>query len=197
MLFRSFETNHPISLDPDLVRKMLAGVHVQERKTMVESTLTEDPKFVPVFMLSEVDFLAPLLTDALGRATAGEQVSFRISSSVSGKRLETAGTVYATETNINFSLTQYGLLPQQPGTLSRPSRSFDRAKRWSLTFTPEMALVNQTVETEVSADGSRPNTLVISLELLQRYPYPETRADRKSTRLNSSHSQQSRMPSSA
>ena len=32
---------------------------------------------------------------------------------------------------------------------------------------------------------------------LTTYPFPNTRADRKSTRLNSSHAELSRMPSSA
>ena len=165
----SFQANHPLSLDPNLVRRVLAGVHVQEQKTLIESFLTEEAKSVPVFTSAEVSFLAPLLRSALSRATPGEQVGFRSKRSEEGKSMDTEGALYATDSNLHISISQYGRRPQRPATLSRPTRSFDRAKRWFLTFSPEAALVNWKEETQVSVDGSQPNTLVIRPNLLERY----------------------------
>ncbi len=173
----NIRASHPVTLDPDLMRRVLTGVRARQRKTTIESTLTGNAKSIPVFTFSEASFLAPLLVSALGQATAEEEVRFTITNSMSGKRLDTKGAVYATGETLNLSLTDFGFTPQRPGTLSQPSRSFDRAKRWSLTFSPEAAVVNWQTQTQISSDGSLPNTLVLSLEDLTRHPHSITRVD--------------------
>lgn len=171
----TFRASHPVTVAPDLMRRVLTGVQVQEQKTVIESTLTGDARAMPVFTLSEASFLAPLLSSALSQATATERVRFLLHSSVSGKRLDTEGTVFATEETLYLSLTAFEFTPQRPVTLSQPTRSFDRAKRWTLTFVPQAAVVNGDAEMHVPANGPEPPTLVISLDRLARRAEPSTR----------------------
>lgn len=166
--------SHPARVDPDLLRRVLAGIRIQERKTVIESTLTGDARWIPAFTSSDAGFLSPWLSAALGQATAEEAVHFSLNSTASGKRRVTRGTVSVTAGALTFSLAEYGSAPQRPATLSQPSRSFDRAKRWALTFVPQAALVNGDAETHVPANGQEPPTLVISLDSLARHAEPST-----------------------
>lgn len=175
----SVRADHPVSLEPSLLSKTLSGVHVQERKTIVESVLTGAIPFVRVFTDEQVHFLAPLLQSALSQATPEEQVLFSLTGEMSGRQLVTEGSLYASRGNLYLALTSYGLQPQQPATLSRPSHSFDRPKRWALMFQPEAALLNRDEDIQVSLDESQPNRLTISLAFLKQYPLRATEEIRR------------------
>lgn len=164
----SFRARHPAVVDPGLLVSLLAGLRVQEHKTMIESSLTGEAPSVPVFTPSEAEFLAPLLADALNRATAAEAVRFRVPGSDSSTRAALAGALYVTPGHAHVLLTQYGPTPQRPPTLSRPSQSFDRGKRWTLTFVPEQAMVSGATGALVPADAAESTPLVVSLQLLER-----------------------------
>lgn len=165
----SFRANHPLILDPQLIEKVLLGVRVHERKTIIESTLTGDANATPALTLPEVSYLTPLLVSAFEQATTEEEVHFRIKGDVSGKRFDTAGVMFVTGELLNFSLTEYGLTPQRPGTLSQPTKSFDRPKRWSVTFTPISAVLNAEADKQVVGDENVPKPILINLEILQQY----------------------------
>ena len=165
----SVRASHPMTIDPRLVRKILLGIRVHERKTMIESTLTGEAEATPALTISEADFLTPLLVLAFDRATAEEAVHFRVNGDVSGKRFDTGGIIYVAGENMNLSLNEYGLTPQQPGTLSQPTKSFDRPKRWSVTFTPISAVLNAEEDKQVQGEGNGGQYLLISLNLLKRH----------------------------
>ena len=162
--------NHPVILESQLVRRILMGVRIHERKTMIESTLTGDAEATPAFTFAEANFLAPLLVSAFQQATPQEAVHFKINGEESGKQFDTRGLMFIKEKELNFSLTEYGLTPQRPGTLSQPSQSFDRPKRWSVTFTPISAVLNAEEDKKVVQDEEIPKPIWISLEVLRQYP---------------------------
>ncbi len=164
----SVRASHPTAVDPTLMASVLAGLRVREHQTLMESALSGEARSVPVFTPSEIDLLAPLLTDALNRATAVEQVRFRLEASEDGIRVTRAGSLFLTERDVTVWLTHYGRMPQRPPTLSRPSQSFDRSKRWTLTFVPAAAMVSRGVETIVPADAAELHALAINLHLLAR-----------------------------
>ena len=164
----SFQASHPTTLHPKLVEEVLAGMQIQEQKTFLESALTNKAQLVPVFTYSELRFLAPLLTSGLELATPGEAVHFSLDSSVSGRTFDIVGLLFVSHQHLTFSLYQYGLATARP-SLSRPSRSFDRPKRWVMTYIPSTVVVP--VTTEQSGNDFIPGqvSLVINLEYLNRY----------------------------
>ncbi len=161
--------DHPVTLQSQLVRRVLLGVRIHERKTMIESTLTGDAEATPAFTLEEVNFLTPLLVSAFQQATPQEAIHFIVKGDVSGKRFDTGGVMFIKGEELNFSLTEYGLTPQRPGTLSQPTKSFDRPKRWSVTFTPISAVLNAEEDKQVVGDENVPKPLLISLKVLKQY----------------------------
>lgn len=161
--------NHPVTLESQLVRSIFLGVRIHERKTMIESTLTGDAEATPAFTFAEANFLTPLLVYAFNQATPQEAVHFQVKGDVSGKRFDTGGIMFIKGEELNFSLTEYGLTPQRPGTLSQPTKSFDRPKRWSVTFTPISAVLNAEEDKQVVGDENVPKPLLISLKALKQY----------------------------
>ena len=165
----SFRANHPLTLDSQVVKTILLGIRVHERKTMIESTLTGGANATPVFTFAEVTYLTPHLVSAFEQATAGEEVNFQINGEVSGRRFDTGGVMYVTGNNVNLSLNEYGLTPKRSGTLSQPTQSFDRPRRWTVTFTPISAVLNGEEEKQVIGKENVPQTFLLSLDILQRY----------------------------
>lgn len=165
----SLRANHPATLDSSLIQRVLLGVRIHERKTMIESTLTGDAEATPAFTFNEVNFLTPLLVSAFDQATAEEAVHFKVNGHVSGKRFDTGGIMFIKGEELNFSLTEYGLTPQRPGTLSQPTKSFDRPKRWSMTFSPISAVLNPEADKQVLGDENPPKPLMISLTILRQH----------------------------
>ena len=164
----SFQVSHPTTLHPQLVEYVLAGMLIQEQKTLLESVLTNKAQMVPVFTYSEIRFLAPLLLSGLELATAGEGVHFSLDSSVSGRTFDIAGLLYVSHKNLTFSLYQYGLATARP-SLSRPSQSFDRPKRWVMTYNPSTVVVPAITEQAGNDFFPGQVSLVINLEFLNRY----------------------------
>jgi hypothetical protein len=165
----SVRANHPLTLDSKLVQQILWGVRIHERKTMIESTLTGEAEATPAFTVAEIKFLTPLLVSAFEQATPEEAVHFRVKGEVSGKRFNTGAIMFVTEENLNLSLTEYGLTPQRPSTLSQPTKSFDRPKRWSVTFTPISVVLNAEEDKQVLGDENVPKPILISLEVLKQH----------------------------
>jgi len=162
--------DHPVTLESQLVRRILLGVRIHERKTMIESTLTGDAEATPAFTFAEVNFLTPLLVSALKQATPQEAVHFQVKGDVSGKRFDTGGIMFIKGEELNFSLTEYGLTPQRQGTFSQPTKSFDCPTRRSVTFSPISAVLNAEEDKQVIGDENVPKPLRISLKALQQHP---------------------------
>ena len=85
--------------------------------------------------------------------------------------------MFVTGNNVNLSLNEYGLTPQRSGTLSQPTQSFDRPKRWSVTFIPVSAVLNGEEEKQVVGEENVPQTFLISLDILQHHPVSTPEGD--------------------
>ena len=163
------QADHPAYLESQVVRRILLGVRVYERKTFVESTLTGGGDDTPVFTSAEVNFLTPLLVSAFNQATPQEAVHFKVTGDVSGRRFDTGGIMFIKEERLSFSLSEYGLTPQRRSTLSQPTKSFDRPKRYSVTFTPISAVLNAEEDNQVVGDQNFQKPLLISLKVLKQH----------------------------
>ena len=174
----SFRAVHPTTIEPKLMNQLLQGVYVEEQKTTIESVLTGEAEPTQVFTAEDVDFLTPLLASAFTQATSEEEIRFQLTNENSSSTEQTAGSLYASESVIHLTLTQFHLRPSPKPLLSSPSYSFRRPKQWSLGFYPKVALLNEATESSQSSNGSIPPTLDINLDLLSKYmasaPLPTT-----------------------
>lgn len=74
----TFQADHPINLSPNLIQTMLRGVAAQDEPRLFQRLLTGKPEPAPLFSPKQIAFLAPLIADALSKATPEEEVFFHL-----------------------------------------------------------------------------------------------------------------------
>ena len=132
---RSFQAEHPIALHSATLARVLTGVRVQKRERLLKSVLAGKRKWHAAFPEKEVEFLAPLLTDALAKARPDQVVRFRVIERTDGVPLTTGGAIYAKDSSLYLTLTHYR-------AAGRRAKAGDKLKRAQLDPT---GLQHQTV----------------------------------------------------
>ena len=103
------EHSHPISLTPEQIAAVLAGMRINE--PLAKLPLYDDtslPRVHPAFTDREVAFFAPLLALALSKATPEEVVTFYQTRDVSGVTREvTSGGVFVQGDELHLILANY------------------------------------------------------------------------------------------
>lgn len=149
--------SHPSNISSDQMAMVLRGITIQEPLTRLP--FYDDlsvPRSHPAFSDRDVEFFAPLLSLALGRATADELVTFYQSTKTSGTSREvTSGGLFFDGDELHIILsnlqsgTHYaadaGVVDTQDDRLA-PLRSI-APQRGKLVFLPESAQV------ETAPDG--------------------------------------------
>ncbi|RMH31034.1 MAG: hypothetical protein D6690_17620 [Nitrospirae bacterium] len=72
----AFQADHPVDLSPALIEKVLRGISVQKEPRLLQRLLSGRRDPIPVFSPKQVAFLAPLIADALSKATPEEEIFF-------------------------------------------------------------------------------------------------------------------------
>ena len=114
---------HPVSVEPHIIRGVLKGLYVQETQTSLESALITSNPPVQAFRQREIHFLTLHLIDGLAKATSEEEIVFRLHSSQSQKTVYTTGALYYSDATIHVIIHGYHKASQRSPLLSRPSTS--------------------------------------------------------------------------
>ncbi|OAI49830.1 hypothetical protein AYO43_00185 [Nitrospira sp. SCGC AG-212-E16] len=105
------EHSHPISLTPEHIAAVLAGVRVDEPIALVRGDLLERdpvPRIHPAFTNKDITLFAPLLALALSKATPEEVVTFYQTRNVSAVTREvTSGGVFVQGNELHLILANY------------------------------------------------------------------------------------------
>lgn len=175
---RSFQANHPISLESALIARILSGVLVQEQQRALQAVLAGSSSAVPVFSEEEIQVLAPQLARALATAATDQEVGFLITNRHPGNsRLEysttetTAGSLYTYGLSLYFSLSQYRSAPARTNTEHIAHGRLPDTSGLSghtLLFTPSFAQRSDTLHRP--ATGAADRFLAIDYQLLQPTP---------------------------
>ena len=163
----AFEATHPISLDAITLRKVLRGIYVRDEQRFLQQLMAG--KAVPVRVLSDdqAEFLAPLLTQALTRATARQLVRFRVIDLSGSPPGTTGGTLSAYGLSLYISLTQYRPAAAPPPPRAKPGHQTadpSGLKDRTVLFFPTEALRTGLAEPQAIERGGR--TLVVDYGLL-------------------------------
>jgi hypothetical protein len=158
---RSIQANHPITLEPALLTQLLTGIqlhdeglgehHVKGLQTLLEgkAALT-----YPAFSEDQIQFLAPLIAEALRKATPNESVEFRVVTTTEGSnrfqsatKETTTGSLYVYGRQLYVILSQYNYNPMltnmsmnEASHRSQDPLDYSGLKYRSLQFTPKAAL---------------------------------------------------------
>ena len=183
---QSIQASHPINLDPALIARVLSGLQVHERQGALQEMLAGSSPATPVFSEEQVQFLAPRIAKALTTATAGEAVSFLVTSSRPGtSRVEhsvtetSAGSLYAYGLSLYVTLSHYRYAPAQTNTDSFAHRRLPDSSGLSnrtLHFIPSAAQRSDSFH-RPTGGASTDRFLAIDYQLLRQLspsaPTPE------------------------
>ena len=121
-----FEASHPSSLEIATLRDLLRAVVISDAPTDLSNLPVDGSKPMTVFSDEDVQYLAPLLAQALSQAQPEYVVAFRLSSSAGSGVEPTAGTLYVHHDRLYLTLTEYqGTLQKVESTWfgsGRPAR---------------------------------------------------------------------------
>ena len=105
------EHSHPISLKPEQMAAVLAGVRIDEPIALVRGDILQRdpvPRVHPAFTNKDITLFAPLLALALSRATPEEVVTFYQTRAISAVTREvTSGGVFVQGDELHLILANY------------------------------------------------------------------------------------------
>jgi hypothetical protein len=182
---QSMQATHPISLEPALIAQILNGIEVQFQEHGLQKLLAGTDAPIPVFSDDQIQFLAPLLAEALRTAAPDQQIAYRVQTTIEGSMLEssttetTAGSLYAYGRQLCVILSQYRYSPTRANTDLSPSTQRMRPADPSglrdsiVMFTPRAAQRSDSVDPPA---GKKPTDkfLAIDYQLLQHAPAAAT-----------------------
>jgi hypothetical protein len=188
---RSFTATQPVSLDPALIARVLSGVLVQERQRALQAIVAGSSPPTPVFSAEEIQFLAPLLANALAAAASDQVVGFVLKSQRPGaSSLEyssteaTAGSLYVYGASLGFSLSQYRYASTRTG-----SENIARRRLPDSSGLADRALLFSPTHVQRSDNVLRPPTgvaddkfLAINYRLLQQVPQSTSQPEQTAAR---------------
>ncbi len=138
---------HPVTLEPHIIRGVLKGLYVHDTQSILESALTANNSPVQAFTQEEIDFLVPHIIAGLEKATPEEEIVFQMHSSQSHHTRYTTGSLYCSDSTAHVLIHGYHEASKKPPLLSRPSTSFSRPKMWTMSFQPSKAVINTSLDT--------------------------------------------------
>ncbi len=173
--------NHPINLDPTLLAQVLRGMEVQDQERGLQKLFGGAPAPIPVFSDDEIQFLAPLLAEALRKAAPNERIEYRVQTTLEGSILEsavtetTAGSLYAYGRSLYMTLSQYRYAPARVNLhandgayrMNRPDASGLQSR--ILLFTPSSAQRSDAYNPQ-EGGKSTDRFLAVDYQLLQQAP---------------------------
>ncbi len=157
---------HPIELDPQIIREVFTGLYVQDTQSILASALTNDHPPVQAFTKEEIHFLTPHMMTGLAKATPEEEIVFRLQSSQSSSTHYSTGSLYYSDSTAHVIIHGYHKPSKRPPLLSRPSSSFARPKMWKISFQPTRALARD--EVDLTSQTSFPFHFAIHLPTLSQ-----------------------------
>ncbi|WP_455245033.1 hypothetical protein [Petrachloros mirabilis] len=144
--------SHPSALSPGDMARILGGVLVVEQRYAMHELLSGSAPALAAFSADEIRVLAPLLSQALSKATPREIVTFyrRYTSDAVGLAYTTGG-LFVHDGNIHFVLANYrqspsdvmrrGIPAYEMDPIDDPLQSLLRGK-YEIMFQPEEAEVH-------------------------------------------------------
>jgi hypothetical protein len=164
---RWFQAAQPLFLSPALLTHVFRGVQVQALQA-------DKATAVRVFSDENIEFLSPLISTALSKATKSQLVGFRVLHGTDAGSEKTAGFLYAQGRSLHLTLTHYRA---NAGRLDTGAQSDPRLvnptglDRSQIGFIPEDAKSSSLNEQPGLVNAPPLATLAIDYELLaERYP---------------------------
>ena len=105
--------SHPATVTPEQMRQVLAGIYVTNRDSLGLGALLGKNGATPAFLASEIDTLAPFLSEALRKASAVDLAAFYLTiADPKWGRVVTSGGVFVREGLMTVIVANFRTPPQ-------------------------------------------------------------------------------------
>ena len=157
----SFEADHPANLDQATILKVFKGIVGNEELTMSGKVPASGSKPMRIFSDDDVEFLAPLLAQALSQARPEHVVGFTASPSAGSGAEPAAGTLYMQHGSIHvtvrssLSATPSGFIPATVAHIEKTPAFARRSTGQALSLAidyQELAKLSTTQDLPVASD---------------------------------------------
>ncbi|MBX3234972.1 MAG: hypothetical protein KF814_02365 [Nitrospiraceae bacterium] len=154
----SFEAAHPFSIDTPSLSQILRGVMIAEAQSDLSNMPVDGSKPMRVFSDEDVQYLAPLLAQALSQAKPEYVVAFRLSSSAGSGSEPTTGILYAQNDQLYVTITSH------KGSLAKIDPAFmtDGRRARLITFADESAGRIEQTPSSLSQGNAAQKSLAIN-----------------------------------
>ncbi len=142
---------HPVTLEPHIIQRVLKGLYVQDTQGLLESVLSNNNPPIQAFTEKEIHFLVPHVIAGLEKATPEEEIIFQVHSNPTHRTQFTSGSLFYLDNTLHVTIRGYHQTSNKSPLLSRPSNSFSRPKMWTMVFQPSRAVMNNSVDAASSA----------------------------------------------
>jgi len=167
----TYQASHPVNLEPEILARILKGVHVQRRVGMLQKLIGGNSEPQRVFSDEQVEILTPHLRKAFSLVTPEEQVTVWIQNQGAGGLKATQGTMWVGGNELYLTLAYTPQAAQGEPKRARAALGSDPTgiyKRTTL-FIPEEA--TRTRDSQSGFHGtSGPDRLVIDYRYLAKLP---------------------------
>ncbi|OQW48983.1 MAG: hypothetical protein A4C66_00240 [Nitrospira sp. HN-bin3] len=169
----SFEASHPVTIDPTIIRRVVAGIVTEDAIKPSTNMPASGSKPMRVFSDEDAEFLAPLLAQGLSEAKPEQIVGFKVFSSAGSGAEPTAGTLYAHKGSLYLTIapsqSTKGLRFALPSAVRiEKSPSFVAMGKGAMTMVIDYQAVAKTstsgsvVATDVSKGSASSATTLVS-----------------------------------
>jgi hypothetical protein len=162
---------HPATVDAQEMAAILRGVKIRDHRLGLHVWMSGEAEFEPAFTESEIELLAPRLSEALAKATPEERITYYLSyPQTSVKRQITSGALYVYHRELHFTLSNhrevYGI-PAYGMVYDRRYPALPIApKNFDVHFDPGQAVIAKPFSLWDAIWGLEQDDVVIDLEKL-------------------------------
>ncbi len=192
---RHFQASHPIKLDEALIARLLQGIMIRDESGLLQKLTSNQKATGPVFLGTDIAFLAPAIAEGLKQAASDQQVGFRLIQASDGSNRErtgaaagssepplnlstpetTSGRVFAYGRSLYVYLTEYRQRRDDPNTVNMPNRRLPEPSgllNRQISFAPAEALRPDEYAPAFAEDSTK--VLIIDYDLLAKLPTPSS-----------------------
>src|SRR5215475_11908727 len=177
-----FEASHPAVIDQVTMAKALRGLYTDSSLNGSSQTSAGGGKPMRILSDEDVDFLIPLLTQALSKAKPEQLVSFRTSSSAGSGSEPAAGSIYLQKGALYVTITQgrtvKGFMPEAVARIEQaPAYAAGGSKGFKAVVIDYQALATAPPVATLPVAQATPKALPVSAAAVPTQAKPQAVAN--------------------
>ena len=135
----TFRVSHPAEISDTVLTRILHGLQKQQKVRLLQTLVTGNPEPTSIFTATQIEFLSPLLKNALAQATKEEEVYFRLTNSAAATK-PVEGLIFVYGPDIIIRLKPMVARETKNALSTKSYQSGLAGSNFQVTFSPQEAV---------------------------------------------------------